>query len=314
MRNMFLICLILLLGATSTVVAQPTDKAEAERLATVLAAQAKSAYAGGRYGDAASLFMKAYAKVAEPTLVYNAARAYQKADRGKEALPLFRLYLNLAHHDDEQTRAGRKEAEQHIAEIEKSLSEQEVDAQKKRRELEKKAAAANKPPPVKPPPVKPPPVKPPPVEPAPVKNATISGRKLVHRPDLFQRVTRISQPGHWTPQENKAVIIGGVGLVALLTGITLHAIETDLEALDASAEGQPVQSNGRTLYPKLTQQRVNDALQSHNALSYIGNTLIVGGIAASGVATWLWLTAPHEQTLQVTTVDGGALVLVGGRF
>lgn len=143
---------------------------------------------------------------------------------------------------------------------------------------------------------------------------TPTGRKVVHRPDLFQRVSRIGQPSGWSPQEKRAVTIGAVGAGALLIGLTLHAIETDLEALDDSAAGKPVITAGRTFYPGVTQREVDDALGSNNAASYIGNSLIFGGLVAGGVAVWMWSTAPHGVAINVTPTRGGGAFVVSGRF
>ena len=303
-------------------------KTEAERQALVHAAQAKSAYAGKRYDEAAKLFMKAYSKVPEPTLVYNAARSYQMAGRGKEALPLFRLYLQLEHHDDPQTRKGRAEAQAHINEIERQLQRQAAEEARKRRELERKAANKPKPTPQPqptpqpnpnawPPPNKPTPTPPstgPGTERPPPAGMTPTGRKVVHRPDLFQRVSRIAKPDVWSPEEKQAVVIGSIGAVALLTGLTLWAIDSDLEDIDAGPRGKTVVQGGRTFYPGVTQKEMDDALAAHNAKSYIGNTLILGGLITGGVATWMWMKAPHYNALRLTPTRGGAMVFAQGRF
>jgi hypothetical protein len=321
-----LIAAVLALVAAPPAVAAP--KSEAERQALVYSAQAKSAYAGARYGDAAGLFMKAYGQIPEPTLVYNAARAYQKAGRGKEALPLFRLYISLETHDDEASRAGRAEAQRHIAELQAQHRADAAKSAAERRALEEKAATHEHPPAgtggsktspgAQLPPQNNPPGQPQPTtgphKRVPAAGFTPTGRKVVHRPDLFSRVSRITKPAVWSPQESRAAMIGGASAVALLLGLTLHLVETDLEAIDASAAGKPLVQGGRTFYPGVTQKQMDAALGSHNAASYIGNTLIIGGLAAGGVATWLWFTAPHGVALRLNPTDGGALVFAQGRF
>ena len=59
---------------------------------------------------------------------------------------------------------------------------------------------------------------------------------------------------------------------------------------------------------------MDDALSSHNTASVVGNTLVVGGLLATGIATWMWFTAPHVAALGVSPTEGGAMATIGGRF
>jgi tetratricopeptide (TPR) repeat protein len=78
-----------------------------------LAREATRRFKEGEHDLAAQLFMKAYALDKRPDRVFNAARAYEKADKPQEAVALFRLYRQIT--DDE---AGRQEAQLRIEALE----------------------------------------------------------------------------------------------------------------------------------------------------------------------------------------------------
>ena len=113
-----LLSLVLALAPARTALGQT---GEGKSKAMDFAARAKVSYREGRYEEAASLFKSAYAQVPEPTLLFNAARAYQQGGMLREALTLFRLYLQLANANDAETRSGRADAVEHVATIERSL-------------------------------------------------------------------------------------------------------------------------------------------------------------------------------------------------
>lgn len=267
-----------------------------EKHAVALSKAAKHEFAAGRYEQAARHFMDAYAKVPEPTLVYNAARAYQKGGKPSEALPLFRLYLSIASPSD----PGRAEAQTHISAIEATLRAQDAKDAKERAELERKAREAGKPVPVAPP-------KPVAVKPSVV---TPTGRAVVHRPDLFERL----QPGNWTGRQKTGVAIMAGGGALFITGVIMHVMQTDLEAIDSRTESTSSTVAGKKTYPGVTQKEAESALDSHNASAVTANVLITVGVIAGGIGTWL-LVAPESSTALAPAVtrDGGMLVL-SGRF
>jgi tetratricopeptide (TPR) repeat protein len=104
------IFLVAAIGVVS-VPARADDKTEARAHYD----KATTAYALGRYADAAGEFEQAFALKADPALLYNAAQAYRLAGRRDRALELYRNYLRVF---------GRKaehaaDVEWHINELEK---------------------------------------------------------------------------------------------------------------------------------------------------------------------------------------------------
>jgi tetratricopeptide (TPR) repeat protein len=77
--------------------------------------KATTAYALGRYAEAASEFEQAFALKADPALLYNAAQAYRLAGRRDRALELYRNYLRVFGRRAEHA----SDVEWHIAELEK---------------------------------------------------------------------------------------------------------------------------------------------------------------------------------------------------
>ncbi len=304
-----------------------------EKKALELTNQAKEAYKARRFMQAAMLFKQAYAQVPEPTLLFNAARAYQKGGKLHEALPLFRLYLTLATYNDEETRSGRAEAVEHITRINKVLQQREearrrkaaadadaLDAAKK-----KAAGAATQTPqagPATPPtqplptPSQPPkttpqpgprgpgPMKsspvitgPPPAGTTDIKPPELGGKKPIHRPKLFSRIRK----GAWTDREIAAISLMTSGAVIVVTGVVLHAVAgSTLDDMDSELAKQQQQS-GTIFYRGLTQQEAQDAIDSHDGYRVGGSMLLTIGAVAAGVGGYLWLTRRLD--------DGGKLAI-----
>ncbi|HVU52541.1 MAG TPA: hypothetical protein VHL80_17800 [Polyangia bacterium] len=105
------IFLVTAIGAASPP-ARGDDKAEARAHYD----KATTAYALGRYADAAGEFEQAFALKADPALLYNAAQAYRLAGRRERALELYRNYLRVFGRRAEHA----SDVEWHIAELEKS--------------------------------------------------------------------------------------------------------------------------------------------------------------------------------------------------
>ncbi|MCO4761226.1 MAG: hypothetical protein KC502_06965 [Myxococcales bacterium] len=90
--------------------ATPAEMRKAEALAT----EAKVFFRSKLYKDAALQFMEAFALSQAPSLVYNAARAYEEGKYNKKAIALFRHYLSLPGVDA----AGKMAAKKHLTSIE----------------------------------------------------------------------------------------------------------------------------------------------------------------------------------------------------
>lgn len=113
-----------LLGASPTVEARSSASASVKR-AEGLATEAKAFFQGKLFPDAAAKFMEAYAISKHPTLVYNAARAYEEGGALKKAVALFSLYIGLKGADD----TGRQAAQERRANLKHRLKAREKQAQ-----------------------------------------------------------------------------------------------------------------------------------------------------------------------------------------
>lgn len=101
----------------------PPDEAEL-RQAEALATEAKVFFKAKLYEKAALRFMEAYAISKRPSLMYNAARAYEEAGVLREAHALFQEYRKLPTVDD----AGRKDADARIARLEPAVRAADLQA------------------------------------------------------------------------------------------------------------------------------------------------------------------------------------------
>ena len=340
----FLVCAIsVAVGISPRAVLADTPQ---QQRAVALSGQAKAAYQASQFQQAAMLYQRAYAQVPEPTLLFNAARAYQKGKFLREALSMFRLYLTLATHNDDETRAGRAEAVTNIAAIDKELQEAaEARAQRDRAAAEARALHAQ-PGPTTPGTTASPATPgattpgattpgattpgattapttggPPPAMPAPTVIAPPeiakppSTQKPVHRPGLFSRV---SSQG-WTDREIGAVSLMGGGAAIALTGIILHlAASSALSDLDADLARGRVQQGAMTYYTAITQNDAQAAIDTVNGRRLGGNLLLGVGAVAIGVGTWLWLTrrldGDNKLSLAPTIGTDGVGWTLQGRF
>lgn len=88
-------CLLAVGSSPAAHAAPPKGKRAALDDAEDLAARAQAEFKAGAFEQAARMYMKAYGKSGKPSVVYNAARAYEEAGNLGEAVALFRLYLSL---------------------------------------------------------------------------------------------------------------------------------------------------------------------------------------------------------------------------
>jgi tetratricopeptide (TPR) repeat protein len=108
----------------------PPDEAEL-RKAEALATEAKVFFKAKLYDKAAGRFMEAYAISRRPSLMYNAARAYEEGRNLREAHALFQEYRKLPDVGED----GRKDADARIARLEADM--QAADAEARAREEKK---------------------------------------------------------------------------------------------------------------------------------------------------------------------------------
>jgi len=297
---------LLALATVQPAAAAPTATAEQEKQALALATQARSHYRDKDFAGAADLFMKAYAQIPEPTLLFNAARAYENAGKLREAVPLFRLYLSVNRQDDDESRAGRKDAETHLADIERLLrAEETLPAPGSLRPVDAPAE-----PPPEPQPSRSQPAVAQPPEAGPPAGAA------VYRPGLFERV-QPRQAG-WSAQRKTAVAAGALGAALLIAGSVVGiAAASDLDFVDENR----LVGNGLTLHPTVTQREADAAFAAHASRKAWSGGLIGLGAAAVGAGVVLWLSEParaaHVTTRLWPSIEigsGMAACALAGRF
>ena len=88
------------------------------RQAEALATEAKVFFKAGLFEKASMKFMEAYALSKRPSLLYNAARAYEEGRHNREAVALFKAYRVLP----DVTDHGRADADARIARMEGELA------------------------------------------------------------------------------------------------------------------------------------------------------------------------------------------------
>ena len=297
-----------LLAAAPTVGAQAADPVR-EREAVDLAGRAKAAYKAGRHSDAARLFMEAYARVPEPTLVFNAARAYQEGGLLREARPLFQLYLTLTQAGDPSGAAGRSEAQQHLTSIDETLAA-EADRDKA------KPAPTPTTTPTPTPTTTPGPTAQPTPGPSvaqPLPDA--AKQKPVHRPGLFKRLTS----GGWTTRRIAGVSATATGGILFISGILVSAMAgSELEDADERASQGVTSQGGVTYYRGVTQTEMADAIDANDSSKVTGAVLATTGLVIGGVGLWLWLSDDGETSAMVAPTlspQGGPMVWsLQGRF
>ncbi len=99
---------------TLPAVAQAAPTPAEMRKAEALATEGKVFFRSKLYKEAALQFMEAYALSRRPSLVYNAARAYEEGGYDTKAIALFRHYESLPEVDA----AGKAAAKQRLAKLE----------------------------------------------------------------------------------------------------------------------------------------------------------------------------------------------------
>ena len=296
--------------------AAPPATQEHEKQALALATEARNHYHDKDFTGAAELYMQAYARMPEPTLLFNAARAYEDAGKLREALPLFHLYLSVNRHDDAESRAGRKDAETHLADIEARLKAAEA-----------QATPIPPTPPVDAPPKPPVEATPPDAQPTPEPPAKPTtppaDTPSVYRPGLFERVQHPPEDASahqqgWSTQRKAAVAAGAVGGALLVAGAVVAGIAAgDLDFIDNYA----LVGGGVTLHPTVTQRQADAAFATHAARKAWAGGLIGVGAVALGTGIVLWLIEPTHYDAPAArlwpSIDigaGGVTCALGGRF
>ena len=115
------LCLALTAGLVS--VSAPTQQALAQSKddltkAETLALQAKFKFKAGEFAAAAELYITAFTLGRKPALLFNAARAYEEAQRYREAKAAFEQFLSLAGSGE----SGRDDAKARIEALEAKIA------------------------------------------------------------------------------------------------------------------------------------------------------------------------------------------------
>ncbi len=117
-----LCCLCCALAAAPGWAAEPPDGAEL-RKAEAAATEAKVFFKAGLFDKASTKFMEAFAISKRPSLMYNAARAYEEGLNFREAVALLRHYRDLPDVGVD----GKRDADERIARMEGVLRQQAAD-------------------------------------------------------------------------------------------------------------------------------------------------------------------------------------------
>ena len=96
-----ILALLLLLWTPSLALAQSPEQ---------IAQEALQLYKAGRYAEAAARFLESFAFSGRATQLNNAAKAYEKADRPRDALDVWERYLRIEGLDQKR----RKKAEDRV--------------------------------------------------------------------------------------------------------------------------------------------------------------------------------------------------------
>lgn len=304
-----LACLLALAAVPAP--AAPADNAPE---AIQLANQAKAKYAAKQYREAAKLFMDAYAKVAQPSLLFNAGRSYEEAGALQEALPLFELFLSVAPANDVE---GRQDAEEHRASISARLKAQAQPTAVAKPVVGFKSspttAAAL---PAQPTPTQAASLPPQPPAPKPPAQKSVEPKPVMPKPWTSTppvAATKASMPQRQTVWP---WVVGGSGVALLITGVVVHATAgSALAAVDDRLAKDAFRSDGLTLHPTVTQQELDHAIEQRDARRVTGGWLIGVGAAATVAGAYLWWreqpTSAWVQPLWGPETTG---VAVAGRF
>jgi hypothetical protein len=169
--------------------------------------KAMTAFALGRYAEAAESFERAFELKPEPALLYNAAQAHRLAGNKERALSLYENYLRVYGKRDK-----REEVETHIVELKQAIEHDKAVATSPPTGTEPTAGAAVASPPVL---VIPPPSRSPAGPPvASLSPSPSSPSVLVSQPTPAQADDRslVEKPWFW-------VVVGGGVVAAVVVGV-----------------------------------------------------------------------------------------------
>lgn len=119
-------CICLAIAATPIEAAENPDGAEL-RKAEAAATEAKVFFKAGLFDKASAKFMEAYAISKRPSLMYNAARAYEEGLNYRESVALLKHYRDLPDVGVD----GKRDADERIARMEGVLRVQAADEARK---------------------------------------------------------------------------------------------------------------------------------------------------------------------------------------
>lgn len=258
----------LLLVVPTPALAKPPRPATKESPADELAREATRRFKEGELEIAAQLFMKAYGLDKRPDRVFNAARAYEKAGLAEQAIPLFRLYMQIT--DDT---AGREEARLRIEALQADLRRKERPAEPGPKPAEPQAEPTPEP---RPEPTPQPQPQPTPTPPEPGVRAPV-------------------EPSRWPAY----TLLGG-GTVAGLAGLGLFlAVLSDEEAL----REELTETDAKGHVDGVTERQAAERRADHGTQRTMAAVLGGVGLAALGAGAWLML-APKSRVAVVPAGQG----------
>ena len=189
--------------ATLTVLSVPAlAKTKADREVEQFAKEAEAKYRGGDFRGSAELLLKAYEVKPLSKLLYNAARAYDKAGDANEAMRFYQRYLDAADTEPDLVRKSARALDRLRASIPPPVP------------------AATPPPPAPPPPAP---------EPAPAP------------PPPAPQTTIVTQPASTsTPVKPLVFVAGGLAVVSLGAG-SYFAVVANKDATAFKASYDPTQ-------------------------------------------------------------------------
>ena len=242
-----------------------------------LATEATRRYKEGEFELAAQLFMKAYAADKRADRLFNAARAYEKAGKPSEAIPLFRLYITLT-----DSPAGREEARLRIDALEAAARQGQI----------RPTPGEPVPQPQAPRPPEAPPAVPPPEAPV--------------APPQSQTLPRQAPP----PSRVVPYLLLGGGAVVALTGL---AVALDAGSDEDALWDDLAKTDGNGTVIGVTDRDTRERSDAIARNRTIGAVLGGVGLATAAVGGYLgWVRSPSVAAWQVLPAANG--VAIAGRF
>ena len=283
-------CFCCALAAVPAWAADPADATEL-RKAEAAATEAKVFFKAGLFDKASTKFMEAFAISKRPSLMYNAARAYEEGLNFREAVALLRHYRDLPDVGVD----GKRDADERIARMEGVLRQQAADEAQKTEaaRLEAERVATE------------------------LRNKQEAERARQERERLErERVAQLplgATPTVARPATRQVswVLVASAAAVGVLAG---GAYGEALYEANQARKLTIVDVNDVTTY----QGHVSDA-KTFQAVAITG-TVVASGLAAWAVLDWWYSGAngdektPPKASIGVFPAPGGGMLSWGGSF